>query len=155
MMADNISLDQIRTDESFNLVSLYDENKNDMQAPDSPFQYEHKNSSYYEPDEFSKMTGDFGECVSYFHINCRGLSSNWESFRSLLCDIHGDKFAFDFIGVTEVYRCDFDARLTLPGYHDLITPVREDGSRGGVGLFIKNEINYGIRDDKCMYPSCF
>ena len=75
-----------------------------------------------------------------FYINCRGLSSNWESFRGLLCDTHGDKFAFDFIGVSEVYRCDFDTRLTLPGYHDLTTRVREDGSRGGVGLFIKNEI---------------
>ena len=73
MMADNISLNQIRTDESFNLASLYDENNNDMQAPDSPFQYEHKNSSYYEPDEFSKINGDFGECVSYLHINFRGF----------------------------------------------------------------------------------
>ena len=57
----------------------------------------------------------------------------------------------DVIGVTEVYRCDFDTRLTLPGYHELITRVREDGSRGGVGLFIKNEINYKIRDDLSVF----
>ena len=62
-----------------------------MQAPDSPFQYEHKNSSYYEPDDV--------------------ILAN----------------------VCHVYRCEFDAPLTLPGYHDLITRVREDGSRGGVG----------------------
>ena len=94
-----------------------------------------------------------GRCLppTCFHINCRGLSSNWESFRSLLCDMHGEKFSFDVIGVTEVYRCDFDTRLTLPGYHDLITRVREDGSRGGVGLFIKNEINYKIRDDLSVF----
>ena len=130
MMTYNITLDQIRTDESFNLVSLYDEDNNDLESPDSPFQYEHKNSIYYEPDEFSKINGEFGDYMSCFHINCRGLSSNWESFRSLLCDMHGEKFSFDVIGVTEVYRCDFDTRLTLPGYHDLITRVREDGSRG-------------------------
>ena len=42
MMADNISLDQIRTDESFNLLSLNDEDNNDMESPDAPFKYEHK-----------------------------------------------------------------------------------------------------------------
>ena len=40
-----------------------------------------------------------------------------------------------------------DARLTLPGYHELITRCRDDGSRGGVGLFIKGDISFNIRED--------
>ncbi len=51
----------------------------------------------------------------------------------MLCDLHGDKFAFDLIGVSEVFRCDYDTRLSLAGFHDLITRCRDDGSRGRVG----------------------
>ena len=85
--------------------------------------------------------------TSYFHINCRGLSNNWEGFRHLLCELHSEKFALDFIGVSEAYRCDGDTRLRLPGYHDLISRCRIDGSRGGVGLFIKDNIQYKISQD--------
>ena len=90
MMADNISLDQIRTDESFNLLSLNDEDNNDMESPDVPFKYEHKNGVYYESNAISKINGVFGY-MSCFHINCRGLSSNWEYFRSVLCGMHGER----------------------------------------------------------------
>ena len=72
-------------------------------------------------------------------------------FSDLLCDLHNDTFAFDLIGISEVYRCEFDSRLTLPGYHDLITRCRDDGSRGGVGLFIKDNINFKIRDDISVF----
>ena len=38
-------------------------------------------------------------------------------------------------------------RLSLPGYHELISRCRDDGPRGGVGLFIRDNINYKIRED--------
>ena len=55
----------------------------------------------------------------------------WENFRDLLCDLHSDNFSFDMIGVSEVYRCENDSRLSLPGYHDLLTRCREHGTSGG------------------------
>ena len=42
-------------------------------------------------------------------------------------------------------------RISLPGYHNLIARCREDGSRGGVGLFIKENINYKIREDPSIF----
>ena len=70
--------------------------------------------------------------------------------RHLLCELHSEKNAFDFIGVGESYRCDGDTRLRLPGYHDLISRCRTDGSRGGVGLF-KDNIQYKIRQDLSVF----
>ena len=55
------------------------------------------------------------------------------------------------IGVSEVYRSENDSRLSLLGYHDLLTRCREDGTRGGVGLFMKDNINYRVRDDLSVF----
>ena len=87
-----------------------------------------------------------------FHLNCRSVSSNWESFCDLLCDLHQeDKFSFDVVGMSEVYRCERDSRLALPGYHNLITRCRDDDGRGGVGLSIKESINFKVRHDLSVF----
>ena len=39
-----------------------------------------------------------------------------------------------------MFNCDNDSRLSLPGYHRLIIRNRENGTRGGVGLFINDDI---------------
>ena len=106
---------------------------------------------YFEPDQFHQLTKQFHESQNYFHLNCRGLSSNWTSFRELLCDLHGDSFSFDLIGISEAFRCELDSRLSLPGFHELVTRCRDDGSRGGVGLFIKDDIHFKIRDDLSVF----
>ena len=91
--------------------------------------------------------------TSYFHLNCRGLSSNWDALQSLLCELHGDKFNFDIIGLREIFRTTDDMPLRLPGYHELISRCRDDGPRGGVGLFIRENINDKIREDITSFVS--
>ena len=124
----NITLNQIRTENKYNLKSLFEDVDDDYD--DSPFQYTN-NCSYFEPDQFCNHAEKFSG-QSYFHLNCRGLSSNWESFRELLCDLHGDQFSFDIIGISEVFNCENDKRISIPGYHDVpITRCRHKGHRGG------------------------
>ena len=70
---------------------------------------------YYEPQDLNRVILDKPCSTSYFHLNCRSLSSNWECFHDLLCDLH-------------------NSRLKLPGFYKLISPTRDDGNQGGVGL---------------------
>ena len=42
-------------------------------------------------------------------------------------------------------------RISLPGYQNLIARCREDGPRGGVGLFIKETSNCKIREDLSVF----
>jgi len=60
-------------------------------------------------------------------------------------------FSFDATGISEIYLCKSDARLWLTGYHNIISQHREDGPRGGVGLFIKNILIYKNRDDISVF----
>ena len=149
-MADNISLDHIRTDQKHDLISMY-ENNDDFSDGDNPFQYSISSWDYNEPEQFRNKYEHSNGDSSYFHLNCRGLSSNWDSFHTLLWELHGDNFAFDFLGISELYRCSFDMRISLPGYHNLIARFRENGPRGGVGLFIKETINDKIREDLSVF----
>jgi hypothetical protein len=142
----NITLDQIRTEKNYNLKYLF-EDSNDHY--DSPFQYSN-DCSYLEPDQFPNHVENLSG-QSYFHLNCRGLSSNWESFRDLLCDIHGGQFSFDIIGINEVFHCDNDKRIYLPGYQNILTRCRHDGNRGGVAFFIKDNIQFKIREDISVF----
>ncbi|KAK2148391.1 hypothetical protein LSH36_500g02011 [Paralvinella palmiformis] len=43
-----------------------------------------------------------------------------------------------------MFRTTGDMSLRLPGYHELISRCRDDGPRGGVGLLIRENINYKI-----------
>ena len=150
-MADGISFDHIRTGSNYNLISLYEEHDSDDIEQDSPFQYNISTCDYHEPDQFRINYEDFLTHMSFFHLNCRGLASNWESFHELLCDLHSDKFAFDCIGISELFNCSEDMRINIPGFHKLIARNRDDGPRGGVGIFIKEHLNYVIREDISVF----
>ena len=86
-----------------------------------------------------------------FHINCTGLLSNWDSFYDLMCQWNNDSFSFDRIGIRENYQTLGDTRLSLNGYHDSINLSRDDGPRGGVGLFLKDNINFKILEDISVF----
>ena len=151
-MTDNvITLDQISNCATFDLAELYnnEEETGTDSIPDSPYR-NNTQCDYYEPQELASQLS-YGSRTSCFHINCRGLSNNWERFNELICDLHGDKHSFDYLGLSEAYRCDLDQRLKLPGYYNLITRSRTDGSRGGVGLFIKESVQYKIREDLSIF----
>ncbi len=104
-MTDSVSLDEIRTSNTYDLISLYEQNEDadDTIENDSPFQFANSSCAYYEPDEFHTQVTEVKDPLSFFHMNCRGLSANWESFRNLICSLHGDSFLIDLIGINAIY----------------------------------------------------
>ena len=70
-----VSLDQIRTGSEFDLTDIYGQNYDD-DTNDSPFLYCNNSCTYFEPNEFQNMINHSKQSSSsYFHLNCRGLSS--------------------------------------------------------------------------------
>ena len=102
------------------LIDLMEHFDNDdFATSDSPFSRIHSNCDYYEPHEFQLSTNDQYDHMSFFHLNCRGLSAHWEAFNELIWDIQQDNFTFDFIGITEFSKCEnYDHRIHIDAYHD-------------------------------------
>ena len=145
----NISFDQIRTDRKYDIFHLYEDfnNEDDINSiSDSPFTHGSMDCEYMDPSDLSKKLSIAPGATSCFHINCRGLSHHWEGFKDLISELHSEQFTFDVIGISEAFQCENDTRLKLPGYQNFISRCREQGNRGGVGLFIKDSINYKIRE---------
>ena len=83
--------------------------------------------------------------TSVIHLNIRSLNQHFSELCNL---IDSTSFAFDFIGCSETWLSPY-ANLDdyiIPGYV-LVTDNREFSCGGGVGLFIKTEYNFHIRDD--------
>ena len=77
----------------------------------------------------------------------------WDSLKQFLCDIEGKCFKFDIVGLTEIFRIPKNVTYTIDGYHPLqfnTRPENDDG-RGGVGLFINNNLNYILREDLSIF----
>jgi len=85
---DNITLDMVSTSTEFDLIAMYD-NANDT---DSPFQYNVTHCSYYETPDFQRYNQANGmkEQISLFHLNCRGLSANWNQFHELIYNLSSE-----------------------------------------------------------------
>ena len=143
--------DQIRADSKYDLLSLYHDNDSDSEEDDSPFRSGNIKCEYYEPDLYLNKVNHIPSCNSYFHLNCRGITANWGSWVELMCNLNTNTFSFDCIGISELYQCAHDTRVHLPGYHNIITRCRDDGFRGGVGLFVKDKIEYKIRNDLSVF----
>ena len=152
----NIKLTDVQSDGGFDFKQIYEHL--DYEDTDSPFTNGNVDCNYYSPEEFLNNSKDRENCrtTSYFHSNCRSLSHNWDSLVELLCEIQNDNFNLDFIGLSEVYNCERDNRLKLKGYHDLVVKFRTDDGRGGIGLFIKEEFEFKIRNDiSCFIPHVY
>ncbi|KAK2142464.1 hypothetical protein LSH36_951g01001, partial [Paralvinella palmiformis] len=61
-------------------------------------------------------------------------------------------FFFNFIDISEVFRCDPDQRLSLPGFHEIKTRLRDmNVDYRGVALLIKKSLDIKIRDDLSVF----
>ncbi len=77
-------------------------------VPDSPYENDPE-CGYYEPHVLADQSTKTNiNRTSYFHINCRRFSNNWERFKNLICELHSDTFSFEYIGLSEAYQCSLD-----------------------------------------------
>ena len=151
-MANNITLAEIKDSDDRDFENIYnmslENEENDEEI--SPYTICPTNCSYYEPNEFQSISSDYCDGISFFHLNCQGIGAHWENFKSLICDLHGNRFAFDFIGVSETFKTA-QHNLDLPGYHPFISRTRENCNRGGVGLYINDTIQFTVREDLSVF----
>ena len=92
MYGDNISLDEVRTDNKYNLATIYgthgeieDDNTDIVNHI-----YDNNTCEYFEPEDVFKHINSPHDKLnklpqSFFHLNCRGLSKNWERLHELIC----------------------------------------------------------------------
>jgi len=109
---------------------------------------------YHLEESFNNMISSIGistQCFSLFHVNIRSIPKNifkLENYLSLL------KFEWSILGITETWCKDSNKDLySLAGYQS-IHKCRPFRSGGGVSLFIKDNLEFTVRNDLGFNNAC-
>lgn len=138
--------------DAFDFIKLYENFIDDDNEPtESPISNKPTECKYVSPDEIPQDITNTG--FSIFCINCQSINSHWNELCELKLNMSSETFQFDVIGLTETFRPLDNTRYELPGYHTPIFNIRDktDDSHGGVGMFIKSNINFQIRKDLSIF----
>ena len=113
------------------------------------------NSRYYNVNNFNKIKIDKSSSLGLLHVNIASLNKHFDDLHELLSRL---KFDFDVIGITE-HKIGVNSKpsnnISLPGYDEFIFEPTGT-THGGAGFFIKNGLDYVIRNDlKLNTPSFF
>ena len=81
--------------------------------------------------------------LKFFSQNIRGLHGKYDEIREILVSCK----KIDIFSLTEIFVNDqTTTNFTIPGY-DFIKRSRKNGIGGGVGMYIRNGINFTVRND--------
>ena len=104
---------------------------------------ENNKCTYYLVEEFNNIAPTV-DTFSIMHINCNSLFGNFENFVDLVDSVNN---IFDVIAVSETHLDGTaDDLVNLHGY-SFINKNRTYKSKGGIGMYLKNNLSYKIRPD--------
>ena len=106
-----------------------------------------KQSSYHDLDEFNQIMKKFNTAkdLSMLNINARSLVKNFGEFTTILSDLPS---SFDVITVEETWLSDsLEPLVTLNGYKLVTKHKSKCKEGGGLGIYIKDGIDFKVRRD--------
>ena len=150
---DSIGLDRVESDTLFDLKHRMNEDNNEGIY----FNIEHS-CKYYEVEEFANSFKD-NDKFSTLSLNIRSLTGKWMEFKELISSF-SDSHKFSVIALQEVWNVPKGMSYSLPGYKPFEYKIRDNTGRnsnagGGVGLWVKNNIEYEILNQISIFEPNF
>ena len=85
------------------------------------------------------------------NLNIQSLQSKYSSLKETLNIFKERAFTFDIICLQEIWNVDFPELFPLEGYHPLVTKCRKNKRGGGVGLYIRSNLTFEIKNDLSIF----
>lgn len=111
MNLNNINLEGVQNEYSFNAKSIFEDDDNDNIY--SGLQH---SCAYYETEQFQGKVKDLSNQISIFSMNIRSLPNKIHEFKDYLSELNHGQFKFNVIGLQEVWTVPLNTNLSLPGY---------------------------------------
>jgi len=103
---------------------------------------------YYEIEQFVEKVKNSVNCFSTISLNVRSLCGKLNEFKEFIDEISSNDFSFNVIGLQELWNIPEHLNTDISGYSSLVCKLRNCNDRnnigGGVGFYIKNDIEYEI-----------
>ena len=96
-------------------------------------------SSYYDLDNFDKLTRKTNKCFSILSTNIQSLNSKFSELEAFVDDLSKTNFKFSVICLQETWLTDNDdlCLFSLPGY-DCISQGKHCSGKGGLVIYVDN-----------------
>jgi hypothetical protein len=124
----------------------------DENTVDNPLQLLDINSNYYHIEDIhASIPQDIQFKYKTIHINMQSLPDKYDKLKLFLHRLMDAHLTVDFILLCETFLTVNNADLyQIPGYK-FIHKTRSSTSRGGVGMYIRNDIRFKLRDDIAIF----
>ena len=111
--------------------------------------------NYYDIDNIKSLMNEDqhieNKTYKTLHVNIQSLSARFESQKCILAHMQESNLDLDCILLCETFLHENNSHLFhLPGYH-FICKNRKDKTRGGVGMYIKENIQFNISEDLSVF----
>ncbi len=84
------------------------------------------------------------------HINIHSLPSKFDQLKEMLCSLKDQGVIVHFILLCETFLTDANAGMYDISGYSFVCHNRKSLTRGGVAIYILNELNYKVRNDLCL-----
>ncbi len=138
-------LDGINSDPTLDACTLLNSYVDDDENVSQFFQTRIQ-SSYHDVTSFKDLFNRSSNPL-ILSLNIQSLNSKYESLKSLVSDLLNALVPLDLIIIQETWEVKYPSLFTLPGFQQIITRTRDGKRGGGVGICIRNGLNFVVRGD--------
>jgi hypothetical protein len=145
MHTNNTVLDDLNLDQSLDAkIYLNEYILNDENV--SQFFQTHITSSYSDMKTFFECYSKTTDPL-LLSINIQSLNSKFDSLKAFVCAAQDAEIPLDLIILQETWEIKFPDKLMLPGFQRIVYHTRQAGRGGGVGIYVRNGLNFKERKD--------
>jgi exonuclease III len=102
------------------------------------------NSNFYDTDAIITKFGNSNELL-FISLNIQSLQSKYDSLKEFVSNLVNKNVNIAVIALQEVWSISHPDLFNIDGFK-FVYKSREKGQGGGVGFYIKNELQFTIRD---------
>jgi hypothetical protein len=84
-------------------------------------------------------------------LNIQSLNSKYGALKLFTKRLQDFDIPIDLILLQETWEIKFPEQFSLPGFQNIVFRTREGGRGGGVGIYVRNGLNFKIRTDLESY----
>jgi hypothetical protein len=112
----------------------------------SQFFQTHIKSNYHDLDYFIASFKHTNEPI-ILSLNIQSLNSKYEALKSFVRTLLSSEIPLDIIVLQETWELRFANLLIIPGFQGIAYRTRDKGRGGGVGIFVRDGLNFKERPD--------
>jgi hypothetical protein len=112
----------------------------------SQFFQTHIKSDYHDLDSFIASFKHTNEPI-ILSLNIQSLNSKYEALKSFVRTLLSSEIPLDIIVLQETWELRFPNLLIIPGFQRIAYRTRDKGRGGGVGIFVRDGLNFKERPD--------